>query len=141
LDEIRFQHNLVRIYRSLLNRQNLLNKLVEVNIPSRGGFLFEQGGNALDNVIDAVHLLDHVVQVATDLVKIRRFMLEPVDAGVAECGDCSQWLPDFVRFSAGYEKFASFTAQIGVHGAATVSMARIVNQLGVPSGIELARWF
>jgi hypothetical protein len=51
----------------------------------------------------------------------------------------------FVAFAAGAEKFASFTASVGVHGAsdqsgresgdATVSMARIVKELGVPAGI------
>ena len=54
----------------------------------------------------------------------------------------------FVIFAAGQEKFAHYTAQIGVHGAsdekgqetiqssaATVGMARIVKELGVPASI------
>lgn len=51
----------------------------------------------------------------------------------------------FVAFAAGAEKFVSYTATVGVHGAsdqsgresgdATVSMARIVKELGVPAGI------
>ncbi len=54
----------------------------------------------------------------------------------------------FLVFAAGETKFASYTAQIGVHGAsdqtgaetvqsgaATVSMARIAKELGVPSAI------
>jgi hypothetical protein len=51
----------------------------------------------------------------------------------------------FVAFAAGSQKFASYTANIGVHGAAdadgqeagdaTVSMARIVKELGVSEGI------
>jgi hypothetical protein len=54
----------------------------------------------------------------------------------------------FIAFAAGSQKFASNTARIGVHGAsdsrgqeagdtlnATVSMARIVKELGVPEGI------
>lgn len=54
----------------------------------------------------------------------------------------------FVVFAAGNEKYANYTAQIGVHGAsdqsgketvesgaATVSMARICKDLGVPSNI------
>jgi hypothetical protein len=54
----------------------------------------------------------------------------------------------FLVFAAGSSKFADYTAQIGVHGAsdqagnettqsdaATVSMARIAKELGVPSSI------
>ena len=54
----------------------------------------------------------------------------------------------FLVFAAGETKFANYTAQIGVHGAsdqsgqettqsgaATVSMARIAKELGVPSAI------
>jgi hypothetical protein len=51
----------------------------------------------------------------------------------------------FVAFAAGAEKFVSYTANVGVHGAsdqsgresgdATVSMARVVKELGVPAGI------
>ncbi len=51
----------------------------------------------------------------------------------------------FLAFAAGSQKFVSYTASIGVHGAsdkfgqelgdATVSMARIVKELGVPNGI------
>jgi hypothetical protein len=54
----------------------------------------------------------------------------------------------FVIFAAGQEKFAHYTAQIGVHGAsdekgtetvqsnaATVGMARVVKELGVPANI------
>jgi hypothetical protein len=51
----------------------------------------------------------------------------------------------FVVFAAGSEKFANYTAQIGVHGAsdtagkesgdATVVMARVVKELGVPPSI------
>jgi hypothetical protein len=51
----------------------------------------------------------------------------------------------FIAFAAGSQKFVSYTATVGVHGAsdkfgqesgdATVSMARIVKELGVPEGI------
>ncbi len=54
----------------------------------------------------------------------------------------------FMVFAAGSEKFAAYTASIGVHGAsdengretaqssaATLSMARVVKELGVPSDI------
>jgi hypothetical protein len=54
----------------------------------------------------------------------------------------------FIIFAAGNEKYAHYTAQIGVHGAsdengqetvqssaATVGMARIVKELGVPASI------
>lgn len=54
----------------------------------------------------------------------------------------------FLVFAAGETKFANYTAQIGVHGAsdqsgretsesgaATVSMARVAKELGVPPGI------
>jgi hypothetical protein len=54
----------------------------------------------------------------------------------------------FIIFAAGHEKYAHYTAQIGVHGAsdengqetaqsnaATVGMARVVKELGVPASI------
>jgi hypothetical protein len=54
----------------------------------------------------------------------------------------------FIIFAAGYERFADYTALIGVHGAsdengqetvqsgaATVTMARIVRELGVPPSV------
>ncbi len=54
----------------------------------------------------------------------------------------------FVAFAAGAEKFASYSASVGVHGAsdkngqetdgsnsATVAMAKIVKELGVPADI------
>jgi hypothetical protein len=53
----------------------------------------------------------------------------------------------FIAFTAGSQIFPSYTARIGVHGAsdsngqtrnalnATVSMARVVKELGVPEGI------
>src|SRR4051812_25471268 len=54
----------------------------------------------------------------------------------------------FIVFAAGNEKYAHYSARIGVHGAsdergqetvqsgaATVTMARVVRELGVPSGI------
>ena len=53
----------------------------------------------------------------------------------------------FVAFAAGADKFASYNAAVGVHGAssngqetegsraATVAMAKVVNELEVPSGI------
>lgn len=54
----------------------------------------------------------------------------------------------FVIFAAGQEKYAHYTAQVGVHGAsdqqgeettqaqaATVTMARVLKELGVPPGI------
>lgn len=54
----------------------------------------------------------------------------------------------FIAFAAGYEKYASYQASVGVHGAsdqngrestnsnaATVAMAKIVKELGVPSAI------
>jgi hypothetical protein len=67
----------------------------------------------------------------------------------------------FLIFAAGNTKFASYDARIGVHGAsdehgnetvqsgaATVSMARVAKELGVPSAIigrmvvtPLTRWF
>lgn len=51
----------------------------------------------------------------------------------------------FIAFAAGAEKFASYSANVGVHGAsnkdgtdagdATVAMAKIVKELGVPASI------
>jgi hypothetical protein len=74
-------------------------------------------------------------------------------ADLVRNGKISTSIPDgsqcasacFIIFAAGTEKFAHYGAHVGVHGAsdksgrevgaATVSMARIVKQLGVPSGI------
>jgi len=63
--------------------------------------------------------------------------------GAAKCASAC-----FLVFAAGSEKFASYTAQVGVHGAsdehgretaqssaATVSMARVAKELGVPPSI------
>lgn len=51
----------------------------------------------------------------------------------------------FIAFAAGSEKFVSYTAQVGVHGAsdkagntagdATVAMAKVVRNLGVSSSV------
>jgi hypothetical protein len=63
--------------------------------------------------------------------------------GTARCASAC-----FLVFAAGSKRFAAYTAQVGVHGAsdengketpqssvATVSMARIAKELGVPSSI------
>lgn len=73
-----------------------------------------------------------------DIVQFGR-MAAIVPAG-AECASAC-----FIIFAAGNEKYADYTAFIGVHGAsdysgqengtATVAMARIVKELGVPSSI------
>ena len=71
---------------------------------------------------------------------IRYGKISTVVANGAKCASAC-----FVAFAAGAQKFASYTASVGVHGAsdsvgresgdATVSMARIVKELGVPEGI------
>jgi hypothetical protein len=71
---------------------------------------------------------------------IRSAKISTVVANGAKCASAC-----FVAFAAGSQKFVSYTARIGVHGAsdglgqeagdATLSMARIVKELGVPEGI------
>jgi|SRR6516164_5748972 len=71
---------------------------------------------------------------------IRYAKVATVVANGAKCASAC-----FIAFAAGTEKFVSYTASVGVHGAsdnvgresgdATVSMARIVRDLGVPEGI------
>ncbi len=64
-------------------------------------------------------------------------------SGTAKCASAC-----FMVFAAGSEKYVSYTAQVGVHGAsdehgretaqssaATISMARIAQELGVPPSI------
>jgi hypothetical protein len=109
--------------RAIVRATNEANRVVS------GLRLNSAGGNLLESVEMA------------EIVKVAK--ISTVVANGATCASAC-----FVVFSAGYEKFASYGAQIGVHGAsdtsgretvasgaATVSMARIVNQLGVPSGI------
>jgi hypothetical protein len=74
---------------------------------------------------------------------IRRARISTSVLSNAECASAC-----FIIFAAGSEKFASYQAQIGVHGAsdsngresslsnsATIGMARIVKELGVPPAI------
>jgi hypothetical protein len=71
---------------------------------------------------------------------IRYGKISTVVANGAKCASAC-----FLAFAAGAQKFASYTASVGVHGAsdsvgresgdATVSMARVVKELGVPEGI------
>lgn len=80
------------------------------------------------------------VQLA-EIIKYAK-MATSVPAGSSCASAC------FVAFAAGIEKFVSYSGSVGVHGAsdssgrettqssaATVSMARIVKELGVPAGI------
>ena len=83
-------------------------------------------------ILESVKLADIIrdAKIATSVV------------GAAKCASAC-----FIVFAAGSEKFASYTALVGVHGAsengqetvesgaATVSMARIAKELGVPSSI------
>jgi hypothetical protein len=71
---------------------------------------------------------------------IRYGKISTVVANGAKCASAC-----FIVFAAGTQKFVSYTASVGVHGAsdrggresgdATVSMARMVKELGVPEGI------
>jgi hypothetical protein len=86
------------------------------------------GGNLLEGVKIA------------DIVRYAK--IATVVANGAQCASAC-----FVVFAAGNEKYASFAAFVGVHGAsdagretlesnaATVSMAKVVRELGVPPGI------
>jgi hypothetical protein len=91
--------------------------------------LNSQGGNLLEGV-----------QLA-EIVKFAK-MATNVGQGATCASAC------FLIFAGGETKFANYTAQVGVHGAsdetgrettqsnaATVSMARIAKDLGVPPGI------
>jgi hypothetical protein len=93
-----------------------------VRLDSKGGSLFE--GSQLAQIVKFAKMATNVGQGAT-------------------CASAC-----FLIFAAGQTKFANYTAQIGVHGAsdqtgretvqsgaATVSMARIAKDLGVPAGI------
>lgn len=87
------------------------------------------GGNLLEGVVLA------------ELIRFAK--IATVVANGAKCASAC-----FVAFAAGADKFASHSAQVGVHGAsdqsgretalsgaATVGMARVVKELGVPAGI------
>jgi hypothetical protein len=76
-----------------------------------------------------------------DIIRFGRIATSVV--GTSKCASAC-----FIVFAAGSEKFANYTASVGVHGAsdengqetegsgaATVSMARIAKELGVPPGI------
>ena len=47
---------LFEFYRSCRENQNLLNKLVEIDLGSRRGLILEQGCNALYDLVGAMHL-------------------------------------------------------------------------------------
>jgi hypothetical protein len=85
------------------------------------------------SLVEAIRLADLV----------RRAKLPTIVAAGARCASAC-----FIVFAAGVEKFASYDAQIGVHGvsdkfgreteqtdAATIAMARIVSRFGVPPSI------
>jgi ATP-dependent protease ClpP protease subunit len=107
----------------LIRAANNSNRLVSgIRLNSKGGLLLE--GTKLADVI-------RVAQIAT-----------VVPNGKLCASAC------FIAFAAGTQKFVSRTAQVGVHGAsdkngaesvvsnaATISMARIVKDLGVPPHI------
>jgi hypothetical protein len=105
---------------TVIKRANAENRLVSaIRFNSPGGFLGE--GVKLADII-------RYGKIAT-----------VVPAG-AQCASAC-----FIVFAAGPEKYASYSANIGVHGAsdqsgqeqgdATVSMGRIAKQLGVPESI------
>lgn len=91
--------------------------------------LNSQGGNLVEGVTIA------------DIVRKGRIATSVLTG--AQCASAC-----FIIFAAGSEKFASYQAQIGVHGAsdengrettqsnsATIGMARVIKELGVPSSI------
>ncbi len=110
-------------FRQAIQRANDSGKLVSgIRLNSPGGLL-----------IEAVKL--------ADLVRFAK-----VATSVPNGSTCASAC--FLVFAAGSNKYASYTAQIGVHGAsgengketigsgaATVTMARIVKELGVPASI------
>lgn len=109
--------------KSIIQRENDDGRVVAiVRLDSPGG-----------SILESVKLADIIrhAKIATSVV------------GTAKCASAC-----FLVFAAGSEKFASYTASIGVHGAsdqngletaqsgaATVSMARTAQELGVPSSI------
>ena len=92
---------LFEIYRSCRESKNLLNKLVEIDLGSRRGLILEQGFNAAYDLVGAMHLVDDVLKPAAGFIEIGRFMLQPVQTGAAEGGDCTQRLSDFVSDRGG----------------------------------------
>ncbi|MBX9829701.1 MAG: hypothetical protein K2Z80_02805 [Xanthobacteraceae bacterium] len=123
LDALLLVHGDAERLRAIVRATNEANRIVS------GMRLNSAGGNLLESVELAAI--------------VKQAKISTVVANGATCASAC-----FVVFAAGYEKFASYSAQIGVHGAsdqsgretvasgaATVSMARIVNQLGVPAGV------
>jgi hypothetical protein len=110
-------------FKSAIKAANDAGKLVSsVRLNSTGGSLLE--GVQLAEVVKFAKMATNVGQGAT-------------------CASAC-----FLIFAAGESKFANYTAQIGVHGAsdetgretvqsgaATVSMARVAKELGVPAAI------
>jgi hypothetical protein len=109
--------------KALIKSENERNRLVaSVRFNSEGGALAE----------------------AAELVSVIQFGKLATVVGVgATCASAC-----FLAFAAGYEKFANYSAFIGIHGAsdqsgretteagaATVAMARVMKELGVPAGI------
>jgi hypothetical protein len=102
------------------NNGNLIVSLIRLDSP---------GGNVLEGVKLA------------DIIRFGKIATSVV--GTSKCASAC-----FIVFAAGSEKFANYTASIGVHGASdengqetdgssavTVSMARVLKELGVPAGI------
>jgi hypothetical protein len=102
------------------NSDNLVVSLIRLDSP---------GGNILEGA------------KLVDIIRFGRIATSVV--GTSKCASAC-----FIVFAAGSEKFANYTASVGVHGAsdengqetegsgaATVSMARIAKELGVPPGI------
>lgn len=112
-----------RAFRAEIQKANDANRLVAtVRLNSAGG-----------NLLESVEIAEMVRKgrIATSVLSN------------AQCASAC-----FVIFAAGQEKYASYQAQIGVHGAsdetgrettysnaATVGMARVAKELGVPAGI------
>jgi hypothetical protein len=102
------------------NSGNLIVSLIRLDSP---------GGN----ILEAVRL--------ADIIRFGKISTSVV--GTSKCASAC-----FIIFASGSERFANYTASIGVHGAsdengqetdgsgaATVSMARVAKELGVPAGI------
>jgi len=105
-----------------------------------------QSANATGKLVSAVRLSSAggVLIEAIKIVEIIRYA--KVATSIPNGATCASAC--FVIFAAGSEKFASYTANVGVHGAsgengretagsgaATVTMARIVKEMGVPASI------
>jgi len=120
------------------------------------GEIVEGDSDAFKNIVRTANSAGHVVGLVRlnspggsilESVKIAEIIqFGKIATSVIGSSTCASAC--FIVFAAGNEKFVNYTASVGVHGAsdasgqettqsnaATVTMARVVKELGVPSNI------